>query len=262
MSDEFTGDPAPLPLSAYVEAAEVLGCSVAAIRAVASVESAGAGFLIDGRPKILFERHVFHKLTAGRHATSPAISSPRSGGYLGGAREYDRLRQAMALDRRAALQSASWGRFQVMGFNHAACDHGDVESLVRAMVSGEPAQLAAFVAYIRSNGLDDELRARDWPGFARGYNGSAYARNAYDVRMAQAFETFNAEQQQPSIVLPVLRRGARGVHVRRLQVLLGIASPDAEFGSATHAEVVAFQQRTRLAPDGVVGPATWRALLA
>lgn len=40
-------------MTIYKEAADVLGCNEAAIKAVASVESAGSGFLADGRAKIL-----------------------------------------------------------------------------------------------------------------------------------------------------------------------------------------------------------------
>jgi len=254
--DEFIGNPAPLRLSDYEEAAASLGCSVAAVRAVARVESAGSGFLPDGRPKILFERHIFHKRTGGRDAAShPEISSPKRGGYQGGAREYDRLRAAMALDRAAALHAASWGKFQVMGFNHRACGHPDVESLIKAMVSGEPAQLAAFVAFLKTNSLDDDLVRCDWAGFARGYNGSAFAENAYDQKIAHAY----GEYAGP---MPTLQLGATGSHVRHLQILLRLVRTDASFGATTQAAVLAFQQRRKLFADGIVGPATWRALLS
>ena len=58
---------------------------------------------------------------------------------------------------------------------------------------------------------------------------------------------------------PTLREGASGPDVVRLQRLLGI-SADGGFGPQTRAAVQAFQQAARLAVDGVVGPATWRAL--
>src|SRR5260370_5919444 len=44
-----------------IAAAETLNVPVAAIRAVNEIESRGQGFLPDGRPVILFERHVFYK---------------------------------------------------------------------------------------------------------------------------------------------------------------------------------------------------------
>lgn len=255
MTDTFIGNPAPLRDQDFAQAADELGCTVAVVRAVAQVESAGGGFLADGRPKILFERHVFHARTRGVHSAShPAISSPRRGGYLGGAREYDRLQAAIALDREAALQSASWGKFQVMGFNFAAAGHADVERFVAAMVSGEPAQLQAFVALIKSYKLQDELVRRDWVGFARGYNGIAFAQNAYDRKLADAYARFAADQRQP-----LLKIGDAGSEVVRLQKLLS-APADGKFGPGTRARVIAFQRDCGLPADGIVGPDTWNAL--
>ncbi|MEE3101941.1 MAG: N-acetylmuramidase family protein, partial [Pseudomonadota bacterium] len=135
----------------WLDAAEALDCDVAAIRAVAEVESRGAAFLASGRPPILFERHVFHRLTAGRwSSTYPAISNPAAGGYgAAGDAQYARLRAAMDLDRAAALEAASWGRWQVMGFNARLCGWASVEAFVAAMCAGEAQQLDAFVGYVR-----------------------------------------------------------------------------------------------------------------
>lgn len=260
MPDEFFGDATPLRDRDYEKAARDLGCDVAAVRAVAQVESAGGGFLADGRPKILFERHIFHARTAGRHGPShPDVSCPQRGGYLGGVREYDRLHEALALDRKAALESASWGKFQVMGFNFASAGHSNVEAFIKAMVSGEPAQLAGFVAFIKAKRLDDELVRRDWAGFARGYNGSDYARNAYDRKMADAYALFaNANAKGP---MSTLKLGDGGPQVTRLQKLLDV-TPDGAFARGTELAVIAFQRSRKLMADGVVGPATWNALLA
>jgi lysozyme family protein len=57
----------------------------------------------------------------------------------------------------------------------------------------------------------------------------------------------------------VLRAGARGAAVRRLQAALGIRV-DGAFGPQTHDAVVAFQRRHDLSPDGVVGAKTWAKL--
>ncbi len=67
----------PLGDQAMAEAAQALGCEVAAVRAVAEVESRGSGFDAQGRPTILYERHVFARNTApkGRfNAQFPDIS--------------------------------------------------------------------------------------------------------------------------------------------------------------------------------------------
>ena len=62
--------------------------------------------------------------------------------------------------------------------------------------------------------------------------------------------------------LPVLRIGARGHDVVRLQKALGMPEhlQTGYFGGATAAAVGAFQNRAALAADRIVGPATWRAL--
>ena len=117
----FRGAALPISQAGMAKATQLLGVSPAEVWTVLSVETHGFGYLNDRRPAILFERHIFHKQTAGRFgAAYPAISSPAAGGYLGSVKEYDRLAQAAALDPHAALMSASWGIGQVMGFNFAA----------------------------------------------------------------------------------------------------------------------------------------------
>ncbi len=188
---EFVGAATPLGTGDVVAAAAGLGCDPAAIWAVCDVESAGSGFLPDGRPKILFEAHIFGGLTGHRwDAAHPNVAAPRWDRSLYGAagtHQYDRLAEAIALDRAAALRSASWGLFQILGLNHAACGFADVEGYVAAMCAGEGAQLAAFAAFCRQGGQDRHLRAHDWTRFALSYNGPGEAANDYHGRLAAAF---------------------------------------------------------------------------
>ncbi len=259
MTMQFTGPATPMRDADIEAAAKKLGCQVATVRAVIDVESRG-GFLLDTRPKILFERHYFSRLTKGKYdAKHPDISNPAWGGYSGGAAEYVRLEKAIGLDRDAALRSASWGAFQIMGDNFKICGFSSVVDFVKAMVSGSAAQLDAFVAFVRKSGLDDELRRLDWAGFARGYNGPAYKANRYDEKLAVQFAFHTRGGARVDNPLPVLRQGDRGEDVRRLQVALGVAV-DGDFGPTTKAAVVAFQKKKKLYPDGIVGRATWSAL--
>ena len=180
-----------LNLEDFQTAAQLLNCEIFAIQAVAEVESRKSGFLPDGRLVILFERHQFHKFSGGKFsAQHPAISNPTAGGYVGGAGEWLRYEDAMKLDRRAALMSASYGLFQIMGFNHKLCGYATVEGFVAAMDEGEGEQLKAFCRFLQSAALDDELRDKQWRAFARGYNGPAYRKNNYDVKMAAAYLKF------------------------------------------------------------------------
>ncbi len=177
----------------YRRAATALGCEAAAIRAVAEVECGGrTGFLPDGRPRILFESRVFSKLTGGRHdAAHPDISTPRwIRNYVGGAGEHDRLGRAMQLDREAALKAASWGKFQILGLNHSRVGSKTVDEFVEAQKRSEKEHLDAFVKFILSHDLSDELRDRRWADFARRYNGPRYAENRYDQKMAEAYARY------------------------------------------------------------------------
>lgn len=174
---------------AYSEAARRLGCKEAAVRAVAEVESAGSGFLPDGRPKILFEAHIFSRLTAHKYDRSNRRISSRKRDktlYQGGAREHLRLAEAAALDATAAYQSASWGRFQIMGFNWKRCGFPDLQGFLFAM-RDDAGQLAAFVGFVIASGLADELQREDWVGFASVYNGPAFREYQYDTKIAAAY---------------------------------------------------------------------------
>ncbi|RWX57057.1 N-acetylmuramidase family protein [Photobacterium chitinilyticum] len=178
--------------SDYQHAAELLSCDIAAIKAVSDVESAGKGFLPDGLPCILFEAHQFSKFTDHQYDSSqPAISSRKWNRslYKGGEAEYPRLKQAIQLDRTAALKSASWGRYQIMGFNHKSAGYLDVESYVQAMFESERNHLIAFVYFIKSDRhLLSAIQNHQWEAFARHYNGPSYQTNHYDEKLRQAYE--------------------------------------------------------------------------
>lgn len=178
----------------YQHFAALLGVNEGAIRAVVSVETNGSGFLADGRPKILFERHWFYKLTPlPVSKTRPDLSNSKPGGYLGGMKEWSRLDAAIAFDRTAALKSTSWGLGQIMGFNYAAAGYGEVESFVTAMHESEGKQIEAMCLFIISNPqMHRALRDCRFSDFARFYNGPAYRQNAYDTKLAAAYQRHQA----------------------------------------------------------------------
>lgn len=184
MKEDF---PSPAAFSA---AAWMLDCEVAAIRAVAEIEASTEGaFLSTGEPTLLFERHLFHRETGGRWAGKyPDLSNPRPGGYGRVSQQHERLRRAAELDRDAALRSASWGLFQILGSNHKAAGHPSLQSFVNAMYSGVDAHLRCFVFFVCSDErLIRALRTLDWTSFARAYNGPGYARHNYHGRIGDAY---------------------------------------------------------------------------
>jgi len=176
---------------AWASLSKMLDVEQAVLRAVADVESSGSGFLPAPSvlPKILFEGHAFHRLTGGRFSEArPNISYPKwdRRKYKDAAGEWKRLEEAMSLDRTAALQSASWGMFQIMGFNYAYCGYQDVEAFVADQYQGADAQLTAFAKFIARPQYLRALRNADWATFASAYNGPGYAQNHYDTKMAAA----------------------------------------------------------------------------
>lgn len=246
--------------------ANELGGGVTApdVLAVAEVESGGRKDLPDGRPQILFEAQWFHKFTGGVYDTShPNISSPTWDRtlYKGGALEYERLAEAEALDEDAALKSASWGLFQIMGFNHAAAGFPTVQGFVAAIRGDDDADMQAFINFVRSNpGMLEALRRRDDYTFARLYNGIGQV-DYYATKIAQARAHY---MDSPAVVTTpsrgLLRRGATGPDVVALQEALHMAPADGAFGPRTEENVKAFQRAVGLPTDGVVGPNTRAAL--
>lgn len=178
----------------WQKAADALGVPVAAIKAVAEVEAPGSGFLASGEPRILFERHKFSRHTGGKYdASHPGISNPKWGGYGKESAQHGRLQEASALDRNAALKSASYGKFQLLGENYRQAGFDNLQDFVNAMYKSELAQLMAFVNFIKGDAkMWEALRVRAWRTFARRYNGPAFAQNQYDVKLADAYRKFDS----------------------------------------------------------------------
>ncbi|WP_426770837.1 N-acetylmuramidase domain-containing protein, partial [Pseudomonas aeruginosa] len=79
------------------------------------------------------ERHWMFKLLKRKLGRDPEINdvcNPKAGGYLGGQAEHERLDKAVKMDRDCALQSASWGLFQIMGFHWEALGYASVQAFV------------------------------------------------------------------------------------------------------------------------------------
>ena len=170
----------------------------AMVKALCEVESCGNGFTDDGWPMVLFEAHWFSKLTERRWDTScPNISTTKwnrqlySRGKTADIRckgEWARMREAMVLDRDAALQSASWGIAQVLGVNWQMCGFNAINDFLEAAHQSERSQLEIALRFIRGRGLVQRLQQKDWAGFSERYNGSGYRANRYDEKLKAAYE--------------------------------------------------------------------------
>lgn len=177
-------------------AATAIGCSILQITAIWKVESNGRGFDAAGRPKMLYERHKFHRFTGGRFSPAP-FSQSVYGGYTRDADRngvpdaWDRLSEAIATGMvDAAFMSASWGAFQIMGEWWDELGYQSAVDMALSTVTGEAAQLDMLVRYIRHHRLEDEVKAitsnpESCRRFAAAYNGPRYERNKYHQKLAK-----------------------------------------------------------------------------
>lgn len=162
---------------------EQFGIEPALLKSVAIVECGTDlnGFLIDGKPKILFEGHIFYKEYRKINATSagkclkshPTICYEKwtTKYYLGGMDEWDRYREAASLNEQCAMLATSWGFPQIMGFNHKACGCNTVEDFVDKMKESEESQMKLWYHFLYNNRLIPLLKEHNWEEFTKKYNG-------------------------------------------------------------------------------------------
>lgn len=187
------GTTATIQATDFARAAGALNVSLATIKAIASVESKGNGFDTERRPVILYEPHLFSRLTNRKYDEAFPLLSSRVWNkalYNQGGTSYEKLEVASALDRSAALQSCSWGAFQILGMNYKLCGFSSIDAMVQAMFKNEGEHLLAFVRFVQSQRLDQFLRNKNWAAFANGYNGPLYKQNKYDEKIEKAYKSF------------------------------------------------------------------------
>lgn len=181
----------------FITAANLIGCETKTIKAVTAVEAPKGGFQDDGKLTILFEPYIFWKqlrihgmnpqeLITGNEDILSSFWNPKLYGKYSA--QWGKLTKAEKIHKVAAYESASYGMFQIMGFNYKTCGYSDVFSFVADLQKGVNTHLQSFCNYIKNSHIDDELRNKDWKGFARLYNGPAYAKNNYDGKLKKAYE--------------------------------------------------------------------------
>jgi len=175
------------------------------VKAVNEVESRGEGFLRDGRPKILFEGHIFWRQLkkAGLDPKDYLNDYTKNvlyerwvkKHYDGNEKEYFRLEKAAGVSdlaevHNAAFMSASWGSFQIMGFHYKSLGYTSVDHFVSSMYQKEAKHLDAFGRFLEVNNLIKPLKEKDWHRFARGYNGPGYLKNKYHEKLESAYQRY------------------------------------------------------------------------
>jgi hypothetical protein len=210
------------------KAAAALGVEAKLVKAVAKTESASAAFMptpsrtprgldVSGKPIIQFEGHVFWKyltkLKVPYLAPAALLASPKTKEIVDATgqpiakvlpsilyksmekkytckpiMEWDQLTAARAIHEETANMATSWGAFQIMGFNHEYAGYGSATDMAAA-ADGLDAQLGMFIDFIKNNpAILRCLKAKDFAGFARLYNGPGYKAYDYDAKLARNYK--------------------------------------------------------------------------
>lgn len=180
------------------EMASKYSLDAASVLAVAEVESGGrSGFQKTGLLTILFETHIFYRelKKVGLNPDALIVKYPNlisttwnRSLYKYGDAENTRLAEALKINE-CAWNCASFGMFQIMGFNHRACGFNTVQEFVKYLKTGQEAHVETFLKFISSDPRKiNALKNKDWATFASLYNGPAYAQNKYDIKLAEAYK--------------------------------------------------------------------------
>ena len=179
-------------------ATELGDTNTSRIKAVAAVESNGSGWFNSGLPKILYERHKFWKHSGNRDITW--YSNPTAGGYTMDANSngindsWEKLSFAIGKNPLAALKSISIGKYQVMGEYYLQCGYQHPIEMLYACSRSELAQYQLLrdyilnVANLKGAFLQLGTNASSNEAFAKGYNGIAYRKNDYHIKLASAMK--------------------------------------------------------------------------
>lgn len=209
---DFRGAARPLTNGDIAKAAKLLRVPEHVIWALRKVEANGKAFS-DGRPIVAWEAHVFfRRLPQSKRARAVAARLAHSkwgviSYKLRQSSRYEQIHNALAIDVDAALESASWGSFQIMGFNWKRCGYDSVQAFVQAMTESEGEQLIACCHFIRADRtMHKAMRDGNWAGFAKRYNGPGYAKHDYDGRLMKWVSHFAAKGAEKRLKTEVARR--------------------------------------------------------
>lgn len=185
----------------FKTAAGKINCEVAAIKAVAEVESHGAGFLDSGEPKILFEPHVFWRCLI-RKGIDPSKHTKgnsdilykkwKRGAYGSVNIQHTKLQRAIKIDRDSALMACSWGMFQVLGENWKDLEYASLQSFINDAYESADKHLEMFIRFVQANRLDGFLRIKNFGQFALKYNGPEAEENKYPEKIQAAYKKYAA----------------------------------------------------------------------
>ena len=188
----------------YKKVAEDLGVEKEVLKAIAKQESHGRSFYLDGQATILFERHIMRRCLIKKGYSIdqvnklqddyPDIVNTQGGSY--NVSSYTKLGIAKKIDYDCAVQSCSWGKFQVMGLYYSNL-YSSPSELEEAMNKCELQQFRYFLSYLKNtNGMIIALKNKDWESIARLYNGANWKKQnpKYASNIEKYYNQFKGEK--------------------------------------------------------------------
>ncbi len=229
------------------------------LHAFMDVEAAGSGFDSQGRPKILFEPHVFYRCLTGKKrdaAIKAGLAYQKWGEKPYPKDSYPRLMKAIGIDETAALEATSWGLTQILGENCAGAGYATPQAMVLSFMEDEENHLEATVSLLKHMSIADDLKAHNWAVVARVWNGPGYAKNKYDTKLAAAFAKWSKVADTPYGAQPGGKTDKTTVRVvqERLKELgyTEVGNPDGKMGKLTRTAILAFKNENGLPVSDVI----------
>jgi len=271
-------------IRAVTDGAKAAGLRPAGALALVEVETAGAMFEQDGRtPTFLYERHIAWReaakvsrmLQSAFAAAGLAIPHwSRATQYKdegSSARRLGLIARARAIHEETANRSASWGLGQTMGFLYAELGFRSACEMVDHMTGSLSGQVDCFIQELKNKRLIGPLNAGQYATVARGYNGSGYAANHYDTRLADADKRWTRklaalDAGDTSVMVSPPAGGLSRDEVRDIQKKLrglgyaSVGDPNGGFGVKTVGALSQFQAHEGLPVTGKYDDATRAAM--
>jgi hypothetical protein len=173
----------------------LIGVGEDELHAFMEVEAAGSGFDSVGRPKMLFEPHLFYRELGPGPKRDEAVRQglARRTRKVNGkvpkypAESYTRLAAAEKIDAEAAYRSASWGLTQILAKWHADLGYPTAKAMVEAFMDDEANHLEATIKLLKQWKVDDDLKEHRWTTVALAWNGPDQASHGYDKKLAKEY---------------------------------------------------------------------------
>lgn len=181
----------------FIDIGASYGVPASHLAAVTRTEARGKSYNADARLKILYEPHVFHRVTKGKYAgrTVKIQWGDKILDFKFSYRNWKRLTYKQANDPNyfhvyklnqqerwallvklyeiepKALEACSWGAWQILGENWRSLGYASAWDMVETLYKGEAENFGAFIRFCRKNNVLTALRKGQWLKFGKGYRG-------------------------------------------------------------------------------------------